>query len=64
MKPQRVNVRPGNRLEIVCPFRSWMLWQAACSAAKPLGFVLGIEIVVRAADTTDWRGRWIDGRPR
>jgi len=64
MKLTRCNVRPGERLELVCPFKSWALWQAACSAGRVLGFALGVEVVVRAKDTTGWRGRWIDGRPR
>ena len=64
MKAQRINTRPGQVLEIVAPFKTWALWQCACSAAKPLGFVLGMVIIVRAADTTGWRGRWVDGRPK
>lgn len=61
---QRINVHRGGRLEIVAPFASWQRWQAACSAARELGKELGVEIIVRAADTTGWHGRWIDGRPR
>lgn len=61
---QRINLRPGTRLEIVHPFRSWQRWQAACQAARELGKELGVEIIVRAADTTGWRGNWNDGSPR
>ncbi len=64
MKPQRVNTRPGTELHIVHPFASWCTWQAACSATRVLGFALGLTIIVRAADTAGWRGRWVDGRPR
>ena len=64
MKVQRINTRPGWTLEIVHPFRSWMLWQAACSAARVLGFALGMTVIVRAASTEGWRGRWTDGRPK
>ena len=64
MKSQRVNTRPGQRLEIVHPFASWLTWQAACSAGRVLGFALGIEVTIRAADTTGWKGRWVDGLPK
>ncbi len=64
MKPQRVNTRPGTELHIVHPFGGWATWQAACSAARVLGFALGLTIIIRAADTTGWRGRWVDGRPK
>jgi len=64
VKTTRCNVRPQERLEIVCPFRSWLTWQAACSAGWVLGFALGCEVIVRAKDTTGWRGRWVDGLPK